>query len=250
MNWDSMKFSTQERDVLGLHSYWSDINQNGLPEFAIYQYSGCQACNETNGGRLKLLEIQAPDKVVDLAAGIPGQLAFAPGTLIHTKEPLTINAVQYFLYDANAFYAEPWFFRWQNGKFVNVSSQYPDDYRRQAHDLAVQSMASRYWQESDALTILALYNDFHLPPKEGLDLFLEVTNRPPTWSNDSDVLCWRQLARAYAQLDYEHSVPFRNFSTGDLASATATLHDKKWADQTKSLRAEIDEKRFDVSACK
>jgi hypothetical protein len=62
--------------------------------------------------------------------------------------------------------------------------------------------------------------------------------------------CWRQLARAYAQIDYEHQVPFRIFSWDDLAYEVMLMQGATWAEQTKSLRTGIDEKRFDVSACK
>jgi len=103
--------------------------------------------------------------------------------------------------------------------------------------------------EEAALKILVIYNQVHLPPKDGLELFLAVLNHP-LFSNRKEFVCWQQLARAYAQLDYEHNVAFRLFSSTGLIYETMAVDAQSWADKTKSLRAEIDEKRFDVSACK
>ena len=40
ITWDKDYGSDQERTALSLHGSWSDINQNGLPEFDMLQFSG------------------------------------------------------------------------------------------------------------------------------------------------------------------------------------------------------------------
>jgi len=253
MNWDLEQFSTQEKDVLSLDGFWSDINQNGLPEFTIYQYSGCQACNEVNSGRMKVFEIQAPDQLVDIVSNTTDQINFAPGALIQSVYPFTISMVRYTYYDINAYYAVKRLYSWQTDRYIEVSARYPEFFRQQAKALAAGSKDA-YRHFGNAVAILALYNEFNLPQKQGLDLFLASTERPVILTPERGLFkfyeCWRQLARAYAQTDYEQHMPFRNLTTGDLTDATNQSHTMAWADQTKSLRAGIDEKRFDVSACK
>jgi hypothetical protein len=102
---------------------------------------------------------------------------------------------------------------------------------------------------SEMLNILALTNNLHLPAKEAVDLFLDLA-KPAHWPGSRHpMVCWLQLMRAYVQIDYANNVPFRILPPAnlqfDIPGASTS-----WAENTQELRAGIDEKRFDVSACK
>jgi hypothetical protein len=259
-NWDLAKLGYQEHSTLGLSGYWSDINHNGLPELIVDQSDGClNNCNDANGSQ-QIFEIQTTDRVVDIAADLPGKIEPTPGRILHSANPLTIYVHQYNFYELHNFTDVDRIVKWDGNTFVDVSAQYIDEYRQEAQNLA-QAIGLRYGHPLDdgintsrssvaqMLTILALYNNFHLPAKEGLGLFLDVT-KPSHWpGSDRAFVCWLQLARAYAQIDYSNGAPFRISAPNDVLPAVMNPT-ASWATQTALSRAGIDEKRFDVSACK
>ena len=118
-----------------------------------------------------------------------------------------------------------WFYQWKDGQFVNVSSQYADEYRQQIADMANtvrQTYGSplndnpfiRRSPVTALLNILVVYNNLRLELSsgEGLDLLLNLTE-VSHWPGSARVpTCWLQIARAYAEMDYEHDLPFEIIS--------------------------------------
>jgi len=258
--WTELRFNFQESQALGLKGYWSDINHNGLPEFAIYQSNGClNDCNDANGGRLKVLEIQSTDRVVDIVADLPGSIDQTSERLLHSADPLAIYVHQYDFYQLHDYTDVDLIYAWEDDQYVNVSEHYTDDYRQQIQDIG-QSVRQQYGHPlyaegnghsavSQMLNVLAMTNNLRLPAKEAVDLFLDLA-KPTHWPGSGRPMnCWLQLMRAYVQIDYASNVAFRILPPDSLQLDFPGMP-ASWAARTQEFRAGIDEKRFDVSACK
>ena len=86
---DIMPPDERTRTALSLKGYWSDINGNGLPEFAVvweYCFNNCQPYESTY---LRFYEIRDKATVVDLTKDFSGTIE--PANMLNTAEPLTIN---------------------------------------------------------------------------------------------------------------------------------------------------------------
>jgi hypothetical protein len=255
-DWDSAEFrlvpTSQERIVLNLHGRWSDINNNGLPEIALERYAACSACNETNV-TTQFYEIRDSQMVVEITESIPDILT--PGFLLHTANPLTIQAyeITYYGTGSSATMGIRRIYQWDGTQYVNVTAYYPEEYEAEVAS-RVALIKKQYGKAfhlvpgiQPFLEILLIYNEAHLLKQSGLQTFLEVTN-PSHWPGTEPIgLCWLQLARAYAQMDYEKNVPFRLYTLAEGPFVIGGSHDQSPWDLTEQ---DIDTARFDVSACK
>ncbi len=173
-----------------------------------------------------------------------------PGHILHTEHPLTIYAKDFIWYDHHSYIAVDRIYQWDVSQYMDVSTTYIDEYRAQAQE-AVTQLQQWYGQPLTPAhttleliwTIPILYNETGLPQSEGLEKFLEVTD-PDYWpGTDNLMVCWLQLVRAHAQIDFEQGVPFRVFPL--FTSGMPLPLENYFAD----LAKEIGTTRFDVSAC-
>ncbi len=266
INWDALSTTADERQTLQLNGYWSDINHNGLPEFTVWQGSGCGGCDEANIGHTAIYEIYPSGDVLDIMEGLPAELIQFPdlvplnsalpihvNRILHSTDPVTVYMTDFTYYELHSYVKIAWIYQWDGDKYVNVSTQYADEYRQQIKQI-VADLKMSYGKQFDAghmfahheeevLKILLLGNAVQLPQKETLDAFLEATN-PSHWLlSDNITKCWLQVARASAQIDYGLGVPYRltGFPHDMVGTDPQWLY--HWAEQ-------IDVTRFDVSACK
>lgn len=248
IDWDAPEFlpDAQTRTALRLGGKWSDINGNGQPELAVIYNFCLWAChNAVQGVETRFFEIRNNSKVVDITADLPGVIL--PERLLHSTNPLTLfvsapvdYGYSYEQVDLNLI------FQWDGNGFIDVTDQYPDEYAKQV-EKAVADIHSRYGRVLERfdvellMTIPVMHNAAGLPRQDGLDIFLEVTD-PTHWpSTDKATVCWLQVTRAYARIDYEQGVPFRinSFWAGFVTDE----------DELSEMTKGIDTSRFDVSAC-
>lgn len=238
--------SPSDRVALGLRGYWSDINANGLPEFAVYKW-WCLLCHWWELGNIDFYEIQTAHQVANVAADING--AIVPGIILHTADPLTI-----WVYD-------PWYanfetvmvysvYEWQSNQYVNVSTQYGSEYQAQLEAVVAEIKASGgstspVGPQHSVLEILVLTERGGLDRRMGLEAFLDVTELDNYPDATPEERCWLQLARAHAQIDFENGVPFEPYFFADISIAGW----QPLSEQYPHLTQDIDTARFDVSAC-
>ena len=235
-----------DRELLGLNGVWSDINQNGWPEFAVYyQYCG-NACRNYGAISTHLYEIQAQSRVENITADLPGVLEVFH--IVHSKAP-----VDFYVYDPTLWYCYKWciidtwwIYAWDGEKLVDVTPNYADEYRAKGAGI-VKSVQEKYessFRDSELLKILFLYEKAGLRD-EAIEIFLELTN-PLNWPNISqEEICWLQFARASATDDYLHERPFR-FPEFRLEGAVVDIIDYQFADNFEP-GFNIDD--YDISAC-
>lgn len=237
--------SIEEQVALKREGYWSDINNNGFPEFAIQYYNGCLSGQSYDCLFFWFYEIRDEKTVVNLSDTISDKII--PGHIFYKNDPLTIYALSTVEYDHiwRSRFEIFWLYEWDGKKFINVSSKYPDEFRLQAQKVVkeIEKEYGKTFPLNDNLAtrmtnILAIYNDTELPRGEGLKIFLDITD-PSHWPNsDQPNLCWLQAARAYAQIDFEQNKPFRIF-----------LIFPSFVNNKYTFPTDIDP-RFDTSACK
>lgn len=234
--------------LLGLQGYWSDINQNGLPEFALYSQYCPNACTNEGEVSTHFYEIQDTATVVDITADLPG--VFHPWSFVHSIQPLdfylydpTLNGTLEFLPHAGI--ESFWIYAWEGNQFIDKTSQYAELYSIQI-DEQVKGLQENYYGQPLNHTlklymyeILVLSNKASLPRKATLDKFLEVTDLSHWPGTEPEGMCWLQVSRAYAQTAYEHNQPFSfppiNYFSGMLSE--------------EELQQQIDLGEHDVSAC-
>lgn len=252
--WEQQVADIKTRNALGAAGYWSDINANSLPEFSVEHYTGCMLCDDSNTVWPAIYEIQDPATVADiLVFDKPFEVQVLWHRLLHTDKPRTLTLYELFRYEVHSYVWAGWVYQWDGAHFVNVSAQYADEYRAQIAELA-QALRPAYGKPLDfhnmgnLLKILVLTNGAQLPPAEGLQTFLEVSDLAH-WPNTAgtatdEVWCWLQLARAQAQLDAEAGRPFAIFDYRNVAFAML-------GPQPSSLQNLIAPyaNRFEVSAC-
>jgi hypothetical protein len=191
-------------DLLGLDGVWSDINQNGLPEFSVhYQYCP-NACLDAGAVSTHIYEIQTTSRVTDITADLPGVIE--PFNLIHSVDPIT-----FYVYDPTLWYCYKWciidtwwIYQWDGDKLVDVTANYIDEYMEIGEEIKanVELDYGRLFREWTLLSILFHYQKAGLNDL-ALDTFLDITDLG-YWPEASDLeLCWLQYARAKAQIDSE-----------------------------------------------
>jgi hypothetical protein len=250
VNWENASYQadSKEREILGLHGYWSDINNNGQPEFATNNYDGCVSCDDRNIW-YSYYEVQGTQNVVDIAADLRGQIL--PGHILHTEHPLTIYATDFIWYDQHAYIPINRIYKWDATRYVDVSATYLDEYRLQAQGVVaqVQQLYGHPFKPTYTLprlvwTIPVLYNEIELPRSEGLEAFLEVTDSKHWPGTERIWKCWLQIIRADAQIDFKQGVPFQTFPLN--ISGMQLPFDAYLSD----LASKADYSPYDVSECK
>jgi hypothetical protein len=197
-------------DLLDLNGVWSDINQNGLPEFSVhYQY--CPgACLNHGAVAIHIYEIQTTSRVIDLTAGLPGVIE--PFNLVHSVDPIT-----FYVYDPTLWYCYKWctintwwIYAWDEEGLVDVTDSYVDEYLELGEQIKADFKRDygRIFREWTLLSVLFLYEKAGLSDL-ALETFLDISD-PGFWPEASDMeYCWLQYARAQAQIDRYEGRPFR-----------------------------------------
>ncbi len=114
------------RNTLNLDGYWSDINQNGLPEVGIFFWYCSNACRGYEGS-VHFYEIQDTVTVSHISANFEGILL--PWKMPYSKDPATI-----LLFDPSLEY-EPynyietwWIYAWDGVQYADVTANYAENY--------------------------------------------------------------------------------------------------------------------------
>ncbi len=250
VNWDSPspeitwggEITPEIRALLGLNGFWSDINQNGLPEFAVnFQYCN-QGCVDYGAVAVHFYEITNTYQPVDITAELPGVLQ--PWNIVHNRDPLDIWVYGPIEYEANLLVDASWIYAWGETGYGDVTAQHAGDYKAQI-DQRVQNVQNRYGMaitsaDDELLEILVLSNRAGLSNQQTLNTFLEITN-PVHWpGTDQTLNCWLNLARVYAQRAVDANRPF------SLPPSPTTINGTTFSD----ILETIDQDRYDVSACK
>ncbi len=210
--WSGYASPTQEDlEPINAKGSWSDLNQNGMPEFAIKYHYCSNACENYGVISVHLYEIKTTSKVVDITADLPGIIEPIKG-LVHSTDPL-----DFYVFDPTLEYCYKWctletfwIYAWNGEQFVDVTPKYVDEYRAKGERLiaSLEQKETVSFREWDFLEILFVYEKANLR-QEGLDHFLEITD-PARWPNaDPWEQCWLQGARAQALEDYAIGRPFQ-----------------------------------------
>jgi hypothetical protein len=219
INWDSpsqnvvwgAQIAPETRALLGLNGYWSDINQNGLPEFAIYYQYCVTGCLDYGAVAVHFYEIKNTYQPADITAELPGVIH--PWNIVHRNEPLDIWVYDHTQeYEPLVYIESSWIYAWDGTKYKDVSTSFQAEYQSQIDQIA-NEIRTGFGQpitttRVDMLQILMLSNKSDLPQQQTLQTFLDISN-PAHWPGTNPTLtCWLQLARAYAQRDVVKGRPF------------------------------------------
>lgn len=229
-------------ELLGLNGNWSDINQNGLPEFAVYFQYCNQGCIDYGAVAVHFYEITNTYQPVNITSDLPGVIH--PWNIVHNRDPLDIWVFDLTEYEPNAFIESSWIYAWDSPEYDDVTSQHAGEYKVDI-DQNVADIKDQYGMaisnvQMEMLEILVLSNKAKLSHDQTLATFLDITN-PAHWPGlDNTMSCWLQLARAYAQKDADANRPF------SLPPSLTTINGPGFSDTLET----IDQDRYDVSACK
>ena len=243
--WSGFGGPVQESlDVIDAHGPWSDINQNGMPEFAVNYHYCSNACLNYGAIAVHLYEIQATSKIVDITADLPGVIDPIQG-FVHSVNPL-----DFYIFDPTLWYCYKWciietgwIYSWDGEKFVDITPKYADEYRVRGEKIISaleqrETVSSREW---DFLEILFVYEKAGLRA-EAIEIFLDITD-PAHWQNvTAEQVCWLQFARAIALDDYNTGRPFR-FPDLTFQYAISFSH------SLGRFLPQIDQSKYNVSAC-
>jgi hypothetical protein len=239
-------FLTPEEDTrqaLKMDGFSSDINGNGLPEFAVWAWYCPSACSGDEGS-LHFYEVQEDGSILQLTKDLPG--VFYPWQMLVSKEPLA-----FYVFDV-AHEVDPhvlvenwWVFTWDGSRFVDASSDYQRAYRQRIDEIAGQfrdDFGEAFPGSSQAkarlLSILFLA-DTSDQRAYGLETFLDLTDLENWPDTDSFTACWLQLQRATAQ---DANQTGESFSTSP--------HPLEMVQNLPDLLAPLEEGKYDVSACR
>ena len=249
VNWDAppehligeTELSPETRTMLGFNGQWSDINQNGLPEFAVaYQYCA-QDCPEYGEVALHFFELKNTYKIVDITATLPGIVQ--PWHMFHSGNPLHIWVYDPTEYESGIAIQSTYIFAWGSSEFKNVTPQRANEYSAQI-DQVVEEIEADYGMaltqtRVDFIQILMLGNKAELPQPQTLTTFLDVSD-PAHWPGTNLTLsCWLELARANAQRDTQNNQPF-SLPPNPTGIDSPALPD---------ILAEFDLEKFDLHSC-
>lgn len=132
VDWDEESYSNyddltdKERRMLKMNHAWSDVNQNGWPEFAIW-YGFCDLdCWTDTSSTIQFYEIQEDSTVVNITAGLPGPII--QSRISHKGIPGTLYVVnsRYVekFYEINTF----WIYSWNGSFYEDVTLDYVGDF--------------------------------------------------------------------------------------------------------------------------
>lgn len=207
--WSTFK-SEGQKELLGMQSAASDINSNGLPEFAVaYQYCN-NACWNWGIIATHFFEIQADDTIIDITANLPG--AVVPFfSLLHDNIPGTL-----YVYDRG--YVGPgstvntwWIFNWNGVQYEDATSQYRNDIRTWGQNW-LAAIREEYgipqeWERFDFGRILLQYEKADLR-NEAIEIITEITDIS-NWPESNDVaMCYMYMIRKIALEEYQSEMPF------------------------------------------
>lgn len=218
VNWDAppehligeAELSPEIRSLLGFNGQWSDINQNGLPEFAVAYPYCAQDCPEYGEVALHFFELKNTYKVVDITAALPGVVQ--PWHMFHSGNPLHIWVYDPAQYETGIPIQSAWLFAWDGSEFKDDTPQHASEYSAQIDQL-VEEIKTEYGMaltqtRVEFIRILMLGNKAELPQQQTLTTFLEVSD-PVHWPGTNLTLsCWLEFARAYAQRDTQNNQLF------------------------------------------
>ena len=205
--------SEQEREAFSLAGYSSDINHNGLPEFALYAWYCPNACDGDEGA-LTFYEVQNPTEVVEITANLPGVLV--PGSFLHSIDPLTLRVSDVTKEFAVRVPIETWWvFQWNGDAYQDVSSQFLDEYLDQIQwieervtlQMGRPFTIDAFAHQINPLLLIYLYEKAG-QPLQGLEEYLRLTDPDVHPGTSGDALCWLQFTRALFQSDLSSGQPF------------------------------------------
>jgi hypothetical protein len=199
--------SEEARQAFSLSGYASDINQNSLPEFAIYSWYCPNACDGDEGS-LSFYEVQSPILVEPITVDLPG--ALFPNHFLHSTEPLTIEVSDVTKeIDVRVSIYTWWVFAWDGDTFVDVSHNFIDEYeakidtikQRIENRMGIPFSINSISQLEDLLRVIYLFEKSGQVDR-GLHDYLELTDISNYPGTDDNSLCWLQYTRALFQRDY------------------------------------------------
>jgi hypothetical protein len=229
------------RELLQLHGYSSDINQNGRPEF-IFAAEYCPiSCSRTTDG-FDYFEIRNSHQVVNLAKGLPGRIVLHP----ISETPLTFEVNDSYWY---GFFSEiylPTFISWNGQGFEDVTRQHIDDLLTRVETLTA-NIEAQYGQPfgsepttTSVYQVLMLYQQMGMRQK-GLETFLRLTDIQNWPSTMDQAICWLQLSRARAQEDY--------LTNREFSMIPATIYWLVYEHIIDEWVKPLDKTKYDLSAC-
>ena len=201
----------ETKQMLKQTDYSSDINQNGLPEFAFVLEFCTFSCTHPVTD-IQLFEIQNSSTIKNISKDLPGLTEFK----MHSKNPFT-----FYVEDGYTYAPFSWdvsfesIYTWDGSTFVDVSARYADEYLAEVTPI-ISDLKSQYGKpfdekgsESDlgVMKILKLYEKAGMQ-EAGLKLFLDITDISH-WPNTPELSqCWLQISRASAQNDFKQNRKF------------------------------------------
>lgn len=205
--------STTEVEALGFNGYWTDINQNGWPEIAVYYYYCPNACWEPGPNAIHFYEIGPDHQVTDITESLPGVMEYF--NLAYDTDPPAFfvfdPALQY--YPKWGIIRTWWIYQWDDEKnmLVNVSSNYPEFYETEMEEALKDldsALAQNFFKEEYFLAPLFIYEK---PGRseEAYAIFMEYSDLTHWESRSEDEKCWLQVARATATESYTKGEQFR-----------------------------------------
>ena len=218
-NWDNNSWFTdiwgpgwsldEIRDTLNLDGYWSDVNQNGLPEVGVFYWYCPNACYGYEGS-VHLYEIQDADTVAHISADFKGILL--PWKMLHSKNSATLLLFDPSLeYEPHNYIETWWIYAWDGAQYTDVTTDYAEDYLSGLNQYLLrireQYGSAITYTPTHFLEILFESEKYGVQD-EGIEVFLEVTN-PENWPGTEQVyVCWLQVIREQALQQYNEKIPF------------------------------------------
>lgn len=250
VNWDApskeilwgAEISQETRSLLGMDGYWSDINQNGLPEFAVFYQYCVQGCLNYGAVAVHFYEIKNTYQPTDITADLPGVIQ--PWNIVHRNDPLDIWVYDHTReYEPLVYVESSWVYAWDGSKYKDISDNYQGDYSAQINQIAteIRNQFGLAITETrvDMLQILMLANKADLSKQQTLQTFLDISD-PVHWPGTNPTMtCWLQLARAYAQRDVAEGQPFSLPPNGNMLNGPGL----------EEILEEFGQPKYDLSAC-
>ena len=131
INWDNPLYpwwepSQTEIENLHLRGFGSDINENGLPEFAIY-YNYCRhACWDDGIVAVHFYEFQDDETVKNITVDLPGTIT--PTGLTYHNIPRTIQVYDQGFIEPSRWANSYWIFAWNGMLYEEVTRLYANDF--------------------------------------------------------------------------------------------------------------------------
>lgn len=196
--------------ALHFDGYWSDINENGLPEFYVDYWYCFNACGGYPEGATHFYEIQDVETVVDITEDLPGfinwwRLNSVTPTTFYVDDPSHVYAPHYWI-------PVSWIYQWDGSSFVDVTLQYADEYVKEGDELAAEWQAKQgqpFQSSFDVLTLLKIPLLYEKAGRteEGLDRFRDLTSLAHWPATEPEIACWLKETNEQFRADYEAERP-------------------------------------------